>query len=128
MRALALFTLGLVLASCGTDDTAADVPVDDRPLGELARSPGEGIAGAASVVVVSITGTLEDGTVFQEADRVLIPLAGATAGFARGVAGMEEGETKRFTVLPEEGYGDESPMGIPVGATLLYEVTLHDVR
>ena len=124
MRLALLFCLALPLAACGSDTSTA---TDDAPLGTLAVSPGEGIAGAASVVVVDYRGMLEDGTVFDGGERVLLPLAGMNAGFSRGVAGMREGETKTFEVGPEEGYS-EPPAGVPPGATLTYEVTLHEVR
>ena len=141
MRLVLSFSLALLLSACGTDEPTApaevprptgfsdptDSPIVDRPFGELAMSPEPGVAGAASVVVVDYTGTLEDGTVFSEGDRVLIPLAAMLPGFALGVAGMREGETKSFEVPPELGY-DEPIEGVPPGATLYYEVTLHSVR
>ena len=125
MRLLALLVLALTLVACGSEDSPD--ATDDIPLGELATSPGEGIAGAASNVRVDVRGTLEDGTVFQDDERIVLPLAGMTPGFARGVAGMSIGETKTFEVPPQEAYGDSPPPGIPPGATLTYEVTLHEI-
>ena len=125
MRVAAVLALTLCLTACGSDDTPEP---DDTPLGQMMSSPEPRAAGAGSVVRVDVQGTREDGTVFQDDELVLLPLAGMTPGFARGVAGMREGETKTFDVTPEEGYGDNVPDGIPACETLTYEVTLHDVR
>lgn len=64
-------------------------------------------------VKVHYTGSLSDGTVFdssqdreplefQIGSQQIIP------GFEKEVTGMEVGESKTFTVTPEEGYGDRN--------------------
>lgn len=127
MRSLSVLTLALFLAACGANDDASSAPTDETPLGELSVSQEEGVASAVSNVFVTYEGRLEDGSVFSTGEHVMIPLAGMPPGFARGVTGMRAGETKTFEVSPEEGYGDNPPDGVPPGATLRYEVTLHEV-
>ncbi|MEM1055351.1 MAG: FKBP-type peptidyl-prolyl cis-trans isomerase [Bacteroidota bacterium] len=126
MRPTIFLSLFLGLAAC-VSDAPSESETEDVPIGALAQSPEPGVAGAASVVVVDYEGRLENGTVFDGGERILLPLAGMNAGFARGVAGMREGETKTFEVRPEEGYS-QPPEGVPAGETLTYEVTLHEVR
>jgi FKBP-type peptidyl-prolyl cis-trans isomerase 2 len=66
------------------------------------------------VVRIHYTGRLDDGTVFDDS-REREPLefeAGGDnviQGVSQGVIGMEEGETKKVTVPPKEGYGDRIP-------------------
>ncbi len=87
-------------------------------------------ARANSTVTVAYVGALEDGTVFDESDEATFPLNRTIPGFQNGVVGMEVGETKTFSVPPEQGYGSNPPpgSGIPPNATLIFEVTLLDVQ
>lgn len=40
---------------------------------------------------------------------------------------MQQGETRRFVLPPELGYGDKGYKSLPGGTTLYYEVTLKEV-
>jgi len=66
------------------------------------------------VVRIHYTGRLKDGTVFDDS-RQREPLefvAGADnviQGVSQGVIGMEQGESKKVTVPPDEAYGDRNP-------------------
>ncbi len=74
-------------------------------------------------VKVHYTGTLEDGRVFdtsRERDPLEFKVGEGQiiTGFENGVMGMEIGETRDITVLPDEAYGsrrEELVMEIPVG-------------
>jgi FKBP-type peptidyl-prolyl cis-trans isomerase FkpA len=51
------------------------------------------------------------------------------AGFSRGIVGMRVGGTRRLIVPPDLGYGSAgAPPTIPPNATLVFEVTLINVR
>lgn len=63
-------------------------------------------------VSVQYTGKLEDGTVFDSSEKhgqtLDFEVGGGQLikGFDDAVVGMEEGETKEFTLSPEEAYGE----------------------
>jgi FKBP-type peptidyl-prolyl cis-trans isomerase len=88
------------------------------------------VAEATSTVTVAYEGRLEDGTVFDRSPGATFSLQGVIPGFRAGVVGMRVGQTKTFSVPPEQGYGNNPPAGsgIPPGATLIFEVTLLAVR
>lgn len=91
---------------------------------------GSEVARADSTVTVAYEGRLEDGRVFDESASATFSLQRVIPGFRTGVVGMRVGETRTFSVPPEQGYGNNPPDGsiIPPGATLIFEVTLLDVR
>ncbi len=65
-------------------------------------------------VVVNYTGTFEDGTVFDSSYHgdhthpieFTVGSGEIIKGFDEGVIGMEVGEEKEITILPEEAYGE----------------------
>lgn len=91
-------------------------------------SDSEDVAEADSVVTVAYEGRLEDGTVFDQNDRATFSLQRVIPGFRDGVVGMRVGETRTFSVPPEEGYGSQQVGSIPPNSTLIFEVTLLEVR
>ncbi len=82
---------------------------------------------ANSTVRVAYEGRLEDGTVFDSSPDASFVIGRTIPGFRDNVLSMEIGETKTFSVLPEDGYGNNPPPSIPRGATLIFEVTLLDI-
>lgn len=63
-----------------------------------------------SEVTVHYTGTLDDGTVFDSSrDRepltFVLGEGAVIAGFEAAVEGMEEGQTKKVSLSPDEAYG-----------------------
>jgi peptidylprolyl isomerase len=99
-----LFVLGMIaLSGCGS-------------------APAKGGASNGDVVRVDYTGTLEDGTVFdtslgREPIEFTLGAGEMIPGFEEAVLGMEIGETKTFTIPPEEAYGpryDELIMEVPL--------------
>ena len=67
-----------------------------------------------ATVTLHYKGTLGDGTVFDsslergEPMTVVAGDGGLIAGFESALAGMTEGETKTFTLEPDEAYGDRN--------------------
>ena len=105
----------LTLAACG-------------PAGPEPRTDPDAVAIPTSTVVVDYRGTLEDGTVFDEAEGARFALSEVIDGFRTGIEGMHVGETKTLIVPPEEGYGAAgAPPNIPPNATLTFAVTLKGV-
>ena len=77
-------------------------------------------------VQVHYTGTLQDGEVFdssKDRDPLEFTLGEGQVipGFEKGVAGMSEGDTNKFTVSPDEGYGEPNE-------SLVMTVTLKDLN
>ena len=124
MTRLLLSALALALAACQSD------PAPEA--GALEAATTEYAAAdrvvPTSTVTVDYTGTLPDGSVFDSGSDVTFPLGNVVPGFRDGLVGMAPGETRTFTVAPEDGYGDSPPPGIPAGADLTFEVTVHEVR
>ena len=97
--------------------------------GPETRTDPEAVAIPTSTVVVDYRGTLEDGTVFDEAEGTRFALSEVIDGFRTGITGMHVGETKTLVVPPEDGYGPlGSPPDIPPNATLTFVVTLKSVQ
>jgi FKBP-type peptidyl-prolyl cis-trans isomerase FkpA len=87
------------------------------------------------VAVVEYTGWLADGRVFDSSKNMGKPYSfplgqrRVIAGWDEGVAGMRVGGKRLLVIPPELGYGQYGAGGlIPGGATLIFEVTLLDVR
>jgi FKBP-type peptidyl-prolyl cis-trans isomerase FkpA len=49
-------------------------------------------------------------------------------GFEQGVVGMKVGGQRRLIVPPELAYGGNPPSGVPVNATLVFEIALTSVQ
>ena len=86
-------------------------------------------------VVVHYTGWLTDGTKFDSSlDRgqpfeFALGAGGVIPGWEQGVAGMKVGGTRRLTIPPALGYGEQGAGGvIPPNATLLFEIELLEIR
>ena len=114
MRPLSLLALLLVAAGCDSSSNVAE---------------------ANSTVAVAYEGRLEDGTVF-DGGRLVLALDDVRyiPGFREGIVGMAIGETKTFSIPPEQAYGEEGAVDpntnevvIPPNATLIFEVRLLDI-
>jgi FKBP-type peptidyl-prolyl cis-trans isomerase FkpA len=108
-------------------------------------SEGSGpVPAATDVVFVRYTGTLEDGTVFDQSQDIPLPVQGIfpegnplpldrmVPGFAEGALQMQKGGTYRITIPARYAYGVEGrtdPQGnvvIPPNEDLTFQVELVD--
>ena len=69
---------------------------------------------AGDTISVHYTGKFEDGNVFDSSEgrdplKFTVGEGQLIRGFDEAVVGMNAGDTKQFTVSPEEGYGEHSP-------------------
>ncbi|MDD1724682.1 MAG: peptidylprolyl isomerase [Methanospirillum sp.] len=105
---------------------------------------GENVTGGAQdgdMVEVDYVGTLENGTEFDSSKKtgpfsLILGSGGAIPGFDKALHGMKAGESKKFTLAPDEAYGQYDPARvvdmpidfIPKGenATVGQRVTLFD--
>lgn len=108
--------------------TPTGIQVQDRIVGTGA----EVVPGA--VAIVTYTGMLVDGTVFDSsADRgnqTLSFRVGAQEvirGWEDGVVGMRVGGTRRLVIPPDQGYGARDVGPIPSNSVLYFEIQLADV-
>ncbi|EIZ78617.1 peptidylprolyl isomerase, FKBP-type [Novosphingobium sp. Rr 2-17] len=81
-----------------------------------------------AMVLVNYKGMLQDGTVFDEAQRSALPLDEVVPGFSQGIVGMQRGGKYRVTIPPQLGYGAQASGPIPANSTLVFEIELIDFK
>ncbi|MGV3621632.1 MAG: FKBP-type peptidyl-prolyl cis-trans isomerase [Archangium sp.] len=91
------------------------------------------VARKGDKISIHFTGSLTDGGVFDSsyprgAFNFWVGEGMVVPGLDQGLLGMKEGEARRITIPPLEGYGNDSKPGIPPRSTLVFEVELLDVR
>ena len=83
-------------------------------------------------VWVSYKGTLLDGTVFDEVpadqDPISLSLDSVIPAWTEGIQLVGEGGSIVLYVPSELGYGERGAGPIPGGSTLIFEVTVHEVK
>lgn len=85
------------------------------------------------VAMISITGTLRDGKVFQEPASGPFPVSGGIPGFTEALKLMQKGGKYKIWIPSEIGYGPNDipdpktgEVGIPGGSVLIFDVELQD--
>ena len=134
-RAIRLVVL-LAAAGCGSaNPTVPSTSVGVYTQTDLVVGTGA-TAAVGSIVTVSYTGWLYDtgrpngkGTQFDSGtlQPFVVGSANLIQGFQQGVVGMKVGGQRRLILPPELAYGSNPPSGIPVNATLVFEITLINV-
>jgi FKBP-type peptidyl-prolyl cis-trans isomerase FkpA len=134
-RAILLVVL-LAAAGCGSaNPTVPSTSVGVYTQTDLVVGTGA-TAAVGSIVTVSYTGWLYDtgrpngkGTQFDSGtlQPFVVGSANLIQGFQQGVVGMKVGGQRRLILPPELAYGSNPPSGIPVNATLVFEITLINV-
>ena len=134
-RAILLVVL-LATAGCGSaNPTVPSTSVGVYTQTDLVVGTGA-TAAVGSIVTVSYTGWLYDtgrpngkGTQFDSGtlQPFVVGSANLIQGFQQGVVGMKVGGQRRLILPPELAYGSNPPSGIPVNATLVFEITLINV-
>ena len=87
---------------------------------------------AQDTVVMDYKGMLIDGTVFDESKGkpITYPVTGFIQGWIEVLQLMPKGAKWKVYIPSEIAYGDRGTGGgsIPGGATLIFEMTLHDIK
>lgn len=85
------------------------------------------------VAMISITGTLRDGTVFQEPASGPFPVSGGIPGFTEALKLMQKGGKYKIWIPSDIGYGpNDIPdpktggVAIPGGSLLIFDVEVTD--
>lgn len=107
-----LLALALLAAGC-TSKEAKSPATSSESSPAVQSAPGEGVQNG-DMVEIDYTGTLANGTVFDSSkDRgpfqFVVGTGTAIAGFDNQIRGMKVGQTKKFTLTPEEAYGQYDP-------------------
>jgi FKBP-type peptidyl-prolyl cis-trans isomerase len=86
-------------------------------------------------ITVKYTGTLQDGTVFDSTDKhggqpATFQLAKGQLieGWVQGIPGMKVGGERKLVIPPDLGYGANAQGSIPANSTLIFDITLVDVK
>jgi FKBP-type peptidyl-prolyl cis-trans isomerase FkpA len=140
-RAVAVAALGLVPALLiGCEDTPTS-PSNYAPYSQTDLHVGPGAeAAAGSVVTVSYTGWLYDGSRADHKGAVFDSSLGTAGlqftvgtgqviqGWDQGIVGMKVGGLRRLVIPPSLGYGPVRFGPIPPNATLIFEVELIEIQ
>jgi peptidylprolyl isomerase len=138
--AIGFLAVALALAGCGTQDAAKGGAPAGASGGALTKleikdtKPGTG-PGAMNgdVLLVEYTGKLADGTAFDStADRdnapfsIVLGSGKVIKGWDQGLVGMKEGGTRKLSIPPSLGYGEQAAPGgkIPANSDLFFEIKL----
>ena len=124
----ALVAVALTLSSVAVAQDApapAEAPTPAITLETI--TPGSGASPTDSdVALVNYRGTLADGTLFDEGQRVVLPVGRLIPGFTQGLKQMRVGGSYRLTIPAELGYGPQATGPIPANSTLVFTVDLLD--
>jgi len=138
LKTLIAFISLLAAAACGGSNTTAPTP-PPTSVGVFTETDlvlGIGpTANVGSRVTITESGWLYDtgkpfgkGTQFDPGSSFTFTVGGGQylKGFEQGVVGMKVGGQRRVIIPPELGYGASPPpsSGIPVNATLVFDITL----
>lgn len=89
-------------------------------------SPGKGATPTdEDVVTIAYKGQLRDGTVFDQAPSVQLPVAQMVPGFSEALKLMPRGSKFRLWLPPALAYGEQSPSPqIPANSVLIFDVDM----
>lgn len=75
--------------------------------------------------LIHFKGSLLNGTTFTDSggkDPISMPLSQTIEGFAKGICGMQEGETRKLFVHPDLAFGKEGHL--PPNSLLIFEISV----
>ena len=83
----------------------------------------------SSNVTVAYTGSLTDGSVFDQssANGITFPLSGVIQGWQEGIPLFKEGGSGILLIPSALGYGSQSVGSIPANSVLIFDINLIDV-
>jgi len=116
--------LGLALVAGGIAWAAIPASVEIETI-----EAGKGLSPTRDdVALVNYKGTLADGTVFDEGEQAVFPLAEVIPGFTSALEQMQRGGKYVVDIPAALGYGNEQIGDIPPGSDLTFEVELLDFK
>jgi len=108
-----LLALALLAAGCTSNDVKSPSTSSQSSQAVQSAAPGEGVQNG-DMVEIEYTGTLANGSVFDSSkDRgpfqFVVGSGTAITGFDNEIRGMKVGANKKFTLTPEQAYGQYDP-------------------
>ncbi len=89
----------------------------------------------SDVVLVKYTGSLKDGTVFDQNPQAAFPVTGVVPGFSEGLKIMQRGGQYRLWIPASLGYGPDDQknpqtgeVAIPGGSELIFDVEMLEFK
>jgi len=139
---IGLFSLLLILG-CNKDD----VPDPDMQIADYIAAEGLNVTTSSSglryefqaegsgdlpisnsIMEVSFTGKLVDGTIFsQSSTPIEAYITTQIAGLEEGFRLMKAGSKATFIIPPELGFGSAAVGGVPANSVLIYEMEVHEI-
>jgi len=108
-----LLALALLAAGCTSKDAKSPATTSQPSQAAQSSAPADGVQNG-DMVEINYTGTLANGSVFDSSkDRgpfqFVVGTGTAITGFDNQIRGMKVGQDKKFTLSPEEAYGQYDP-------------------
>jgi FKBP-type peptidyl-prolyl cis-trans isomerase FkpA len=92
-------------------------------------TPGAGAhPGATDYVLMNYVGRTDDGHVFDQQKRAVMPLSGVIPGFTKALQQMQAGGKYEVTIPAALGYGDHAVGSIPANSRLHFTIELVDFK
>lgn len=107
---IALF---LLAAGCTSQNATSSEKTPQASDSTSSAKPGEGVQDG-DLVEINYTGTLENGSVFDTSEnhgpfQFVVGTGSAITGFDKEIRGMNLNEKKKFTLSPDQAYGEYDP-------------------
>lgn len=83
---------------------------------------------ASDVALVNYKGVFADGRVFDQGEKVALPVADMIPGFTQALQQMQRGGSYKVFIPSELGYGSQAIGPIPANSDLTFEVELIDFK
>ena len=82
----------------------------------------------ADLIMINYVGRLDNGTVFDQNQHVVMQMQGVVPGFAKGLAQTQRGGKYRIKIPAKLAYGDKGVGPIPANSNLSFDVEVIDFR
>jgi FKBP-type peptidyl-prolyl cis-trans isomerase FkpA len=124
-------TKGATAGACDIKDFGKGTKAVTSPTGLMVQTvkAGQGASPTdADMVLIDYKGTLRDGKVFDQNQRVPMEVAGVVPGFSEALKMMQTGGAYKICIPPSLGYGATAQGPIPANSVLLFDINMLDFK